>query len=126
MDISTDELDKLLHKTLESSEFNNVLGSLTDTIRNNLGNFNDNDNNNNNGNNNNNETEKKNDTDDIFSKLCENLIDILGSYFMDSHGNNICEILSNINGNIEKNNKINIKLNETLINLSKNNRNIEI
>jgi len=105
MDLSDNELNKILSKTLESPEFNNALGSLTETIKNNLQNIQE-------------ETEKKIDDDEednVISVLCENLVDILGSYFMDSNGNNICEILQNINENVKKSNETKSQLNETLL-----------
>ena len=104
MDLSSGELDQILSKTLESPEFSNVLGSLTQTIKNNL------------------QSTQQMDDDientavdgENMTTICENLIDILGAYFMDNDGNNICEILKNINNNIEKSNKIQSKLLEKL------------
>jgi len=108
---SEEDFNQILSKTLESQEFNNMLGSLSETIKNNLENIQQN------------ETDQEsqqnetNESESSINLLCENLIDILGSYLMDDHGNNICSILQDINTNIKKNNEIKQILNSNIVKL---------
>ena len=93
------KLDDVIKKVTKTKEFNNIINNISETLFK-LNDINGNDsmdkpNINKNKNMDYNITNSDSDDD-------ENLESVLGAFFMDKDGNNICDCLSDINKNLEK------------------------
>jgi hypothetical protein len=122
-EISSGEFNQLISQISGSSEFNKMIGNLTSNLQNSFSNLDPNllsekkDSNLN--------DDKISDSDRILEEALEeidtdskndsldereDLVDILGLFFADQNGNNICETLIKMNKNFEKDLEIKEKL----------------